>query len=155
LPALTTLLRERRLSLLLDALNEIPHRGDEPVRLWKAFLQTLDRDYPGNRVVFSCRSLDDSASLSSRELTVPQVRIDCDDALEIVDHERARDIVDAGIALGVLDEDLGREELLYVHQLLQEYFAAHRLAATPEATLVQVEWRADRVSPSLQEPWQV
>jgi len=288
LSSLTTLLRERRLTLLLDALNEIPHRGGEAVRLWKDFLQMLDRDYRGNRVVFSCRSLDYSASLSSKELTVPQVRIeplsdaqvqefvelycpeyaatlwanlegspqldllrtpyylkllveqtvsgeiplgraalftgfvrqalkrevdgdhplfqagdllaehdlrrltqgrwrsacelprrgvlfdrlsalayemqrqrdateasqvriDLDEALEIVDHERARDIVDAGIALGVLDEDLGREELLYVHQLLQEYFAAHRLAAAPEAALVQVEWRADRLSPSLQE----
>jgi formylglycine-generating enzyme required for sulfatase activity len=80
-----------------------------------------------------------------------QVRIDIDEAMEIVDHEPARDIIDAGLALGVLDEDLGREELLYVHQLLQEYFAAHRLAAAPEPGLVQVEWRADRVSPSLQE----
>jgi formylglycine-generating enzyme required for sulfatase activity len=287
LSSLTTLLREQRLTLLLDALNEIPHSGSEPARLWKEFLQMLDRDYPGNRVVFSCRSLDYSASLSSRELTVPQVRIeplsddqvrefvehycpehaatlwanlegspqldllrtpyylkllveqtvageipkgraalftgfvrqalkrevdgdnplfqagdllaerdlrrltqgrwrsacelprrgvlfdrlsalayemqrqhdateasqiriDIDDALELVDHERARDIVDAGIALGVLDEDLGREELLYVHQLLQEYFAAHRLAAAPEPTLLQVEWGANRASPSLQ-----
>ncbi len=288
LPALTTLLRERRLTLLLDALNEIPHPGDEPVRLWKTFLQQLDRDYPGNRVVFSCRNLDYSASLSSRELPVPQVRIeplsddqvqqfvklycpehadtlwdnlsgspqldllrtpyylkllvdqtldgeipvgraalftgfvrqalkrevngdhplfqagdlvaerdltrlthgtwrtpcelprrgvlfaklsdlayamqrqretheaaqirvDLDDALAILDHERGPDLVKAGVALGVLDEDLGRDELLYVHQLVQEYFAAHRLAAAPDPSWVQVEWRADRVSPSLRD----
>ena len=288
LPSFTALLHERRLTLLLDALNEIPHSGGEPVRLWKDFLQTLDREYPGTRVVFSCRSLDYSASLSSRELPVPQVRIeplsdtqvrefverycpehaetlwanlagtpqldllrtpyylrllveqtvageipvgraalftgfvrqalkrevdgddplfqagdllaerdlrrltqgrwrsdcelpqrgalfgklsalayqmqrqraaneasqiriDIDDALDLLDHERAREMVDAGLALGVLDEDLAREELLYAHQLLQEYFAAQRLAAAPDPALVQVEWRADRVSPSLQE----
>lgn len=253
LPGLTTLLRQQRLTLLLDALNEIPHSGDEPIRLWKDFLQQLDRDYPGNRVVFSCRSLDFSGGLSSKELPVPQVRIErlsdaqvqqfvelycpehaatlwanlagspqlellrtlyylkllveqtvageipvgraalftgfvrqvlkrevdgdhplfragdlvaardltrlthgtwrspcelpgrgvlfdklstlayemqrqhgvneasqvrihLDDALEILNHERDTDIVKAGIALGVLDEDLGRDELLYVHQ---------------------------------------
>ncbi|ETW99008.1 MAG: hypothetical protein ETSY1_16605 [Candidatus Entotheonella factor] len=76
LPPLPTLLREQRLTLLLDALNEIPHPGGEPVRFWKDFLQRLDRDYPGNRVVFSCRSLDYSASLSAKELPVPQVRIE-------------------------------------------------------------------------------
>jgi hypothetical protein len=76
LPSLTTLLQQQRLTLLLDAFNEIPHSGSEAVRLWKEFLQMLDRTYPGNRVVFSCRSLDYSASLSSRELTVPQVRIE-------------------------------------------------------------------------------
>ncbi len=76
LPSLTTLLRERRLTLLLDALNEIPHAGPESIRRWKDFLQILDRDYPDTRILFSCRSLDYSASLSSKELTVPQVRIE-------------------------------------------------------------------------------
>jgi hypothetical protein len=36
----------------------------------------LNRDFPGNRVIFSCRSLDYSAPLSSRDLPVPQVRIE-------------------------------------------------------------------------------
>jgi len=76
LPSLFTLLREQRLTLLLDALNEMPHSGDEPIRLWKDFLQMLGRDYPYNRVIFSCRSLDYSASLSSKEWPVPQVRIE-------------------------------------------------------------------------------
>jgi formylglycine-generating enzyme required for sulfatase activity len=40
--------------------------------------------------------------------------------------------------------------VLYVHQLLQEYFAARQLARTPQAELVQQEWRAERVVPSLQ-----
>lgn len=62
--------------MLLDALNEIPYAGAEPVRLWKAFLGQLERDYPDNRVVFSCRSLDYSVTLSSKESPVPQVRIE-------------------------------------------------------------------------------
>jgi hypothetical protein len=80
---------------------------------------------------------------------VAQIRIDIDDALEIVNHARDEDIIEAGVALGVLDQDLGREELLYVHQLMQEYFAARQLASAPDPTLVRVEWRADRVSSAL------
>jgi hypothetical protein len=76
LPDLETLLRERQLTLLLDALNEIPYAGAEPVRLWKAFLGDVERDYPNTRVIFSCRSLDYSVTLSSKESPVPQVRIE-------------------------------------------------------------------------------
>jgi len=36
-----------------------------------------------------------------------------------------------------------------VHQLLQEYFAARHLARTPQAALVQQEWRTEHVVPSL------
>jgi formylglycine-generating enzyme required for sulfatase activity len=287
LPALDTLLRERRLMLLLDALNEIPSAGAESVRLWKAFLAQLQRDYPGNRVVFSCRSLDYSVSLSSKEQPVPhvrieplsdaqvqefvarycpehaatlwqnlqntpqlellrspyylkllitqttageipagraalftgfvrhalrrevegdnvllqpgallhardvqrlsqghtwppfalpergilipklsalafqmqtqrtaneaaQVRIAYDEALVMLDHPSAEDILKAGGSLGVLDENRSHDEVLYVHQLLQEYFAARQLARQPQGVLVQQEWRTDHVVPSLQ-----
>ena len=79
-----------------------------------------------------------------------QVRIPYDEALAILAHPRAEDILKAGAALGVLEEDRGRDEVLYVHQLLQEYFAARQLARAPQAELVQQEWRAERVVPSLQ-----
>jgi formylglycine-generating enzyme required for sulfatase activity len=79
-----------------------------------------------------------------------QVRVAYDEALAILAHPRAEDILKAGEALGVLEEDRGRDEVLFVHQLLQEYFAARQLARTPQAELVQQEWRADRVIPSLQ-----
>jgi len=288
LPGLDVLLRERRLTLLLDALNEIPYAGAEPVRLWKDFLRQLARDYAGTRVVFSCRHLDYSVTLSSKDLPVPQVRIEplsdaqvqefitlyCpehgatlwqnlqgtpqldllrspyylkllvaqttageipagraalftgfvrhalqrevesdnvlfqpgallhtrdvqrlvqahpwppfelpergilipklsqlafqmqtqwavneasqvrvtyDAALAMLNHARAEDILKGGEALGVLEEDRGRDEVLYVHQLLQEYFAARQLARAPQAELVQQEWRADRVMPNLQD----
>ena len=289
LPPLEDLLRQRRLTLLLDALNEIPQIGSEAIRCWKDFLWELAHDFPGNRVIFSCRSLDYSATLSSQDLPVPQVRIealsdeqvrefvqlycpqhstvlwrnlqgsrqlellrspyflkllvaqtaegeipegraalfsgfvrqalkrevekdnplfkpsplftqrDCrrllqarawrrpyelptqgrlfgklselafgmqaqhqnkeasqvrieyEDALELLNHERAGDILTAGEALGILEEDLGRDEVLYVHQLMQEYFAARRLAKEPDAELVQIAWEVDRATPSLAE----
>jgi formylglycine-generating enzyme required for sulfatase activity len=286
LPGLDILLPQRRLTLLLDALNEIPVAGAAPVQRWKEFLRQLERDFPGNRAVFSCRHLDYSVTLSSKELPVPQVRIEplsnaqvqefvtvyCpehgatlwqnlegtpqlevlrspyylkllvaqttsgdipagraalftgfvrqalrrevsdnalfqanvllherdvlrlndlrpwppyelpergilipklsvlafqmqsqreaneaaevripyDEALTILAHPRTEDILKAGAALGVLEEDRSRDEVLYVHQLLQEYFAARQLARMPQAELVQQEWRADRVVPSLQ-----
>ena len=80
-----------------------------------------------------------------------QVRIAYADALDLLSPDCGQDVLKAGEALGVLEEDLGRDEVLYVHQLLQEYFAARWLAAHPEPRWVQVEWRADRVSPSLQD----
>ena len=78
-----------------------------------------------------------------------QVRVAYDEALQMLDHPDAEDILKAGGALGVLDEDRGRDEVLYVHQLLQEYFAARLLARQPQPALVQQEWRADRVVPDL------
>jgi len=287
LPPLDALLQQRRVTLLLDALNEMPQTGPESLRNWKTFLAELSQRYPGNRVLFSCRSLDYSATLSSKDLPVPQVRIEAlsdaqiqqflelycpdhytalwdnlagspqldvlrspyflkllvaqtthgeipeghaalfggfarqalqreieadhplfqpgallgerdrqrfgqprhwktphelprqgllfdklshlafemqarrqpgeasqvriayPDALDLLAHACGDDVLKAGEALGVLEEDLGRDEVLYIHQLLQEYFAARWLAAHPEPHWVQVEWRADRVSPSL------
>ncbi|MCB1776937.1 MAG: SUMF1/EgtB/PvdO family nonheme iron enzyme, partial [Candidatus Competibacteraceae bacterium] len=80
-----------------------------------------------------------------------QVRIDYQDALDLLAHDRANEVLQAGEALGVLEEDLGRDAVLYVHQLLQEYFAARWLAAHPEPYRVQRAWRADQVSPHLAE----
>lgn len=289
LPALNTLLQEQRLTLLVDALNEMPYPGPEPVQRWKDFLRQLAQDHPKTRVVFSCRRLDYSASLSSNDFPVPQVRIellsdeqiqsflevycpafgeqlwgnlkdspqfevlrspyylkllvqqtsageipagraalftgfvrqalnrevvgdhalfradellhardiqrltlastwknpfalpergrlipklsllafqmqihqsateggqvrvDYDEAVDMLDDPRAEDILKAGEALGVLEQDLGRDEVLFVHQLLQEYFAARQLGKEPHPEFVTQEWRADRVTPSLAE----
>ena len=60
-----------------------------------------------------------------------QVRIDLDDALDILDSEVDEAIVAAGEALSVLDEDEAAGEIMYVHQLVQEYFAARALAREP------------------------
>ena len=72
--------RERqRLLLLLDGLNEMPHHDDADyhARLgeWKRCLHAELCAHTGNRVVFSCRSLDYSAPLSTPALRVAQVLV--------------------------------------------------------------------------------
>jgi NACHT domain len=47
LPALETCLQEQRLTLLLDALNEMPAAGTEPVQLWRDFLGNWNRPIQG------------------------------------------------------------------------------------------------------------
>jgi formylglycine-generating enzyme required for sulfatase activity len=46
------------------------------VQPWRTLVRELAQHYPHIWVIFSCRSLDYSASLSSRDLPVPQVRIE-------------------------------------------------------------------------------
>ncbi|MBN1203036.1 MAG: SUMF1/EgtB/PvdO family nonheme iron enzyme [Anaerolineae bacterium] len=293
LPPLPDLLREGRMLLLLDALNEMPHRDSreyrERIDLWKHFLLETLRDCPGNRVLFSCRSLDYSAPLSSPDLRVPQVqiepmddariqqflaaylpaqadaiwaeldrspqldlfrtpyflkllldqveahqaipegraglftgfvrqslrreierggrlfqpdtlltdydwerlttnqwrdehdlpedgallprisrlafqmqtdriqtegaqvRIKRDQARTLLDHDRSADILRAGTELSVLDEDRAQQEVMFFHQLLQEFFAARKLARDPQPELVRVAWHVDHVAPTLAE----
>ncbi len=286
LPPVDDWLRAGRGILLLDALNEMPSAGRDAIGLWKEFLREMAQTCPGSRFIFSCRSLDYSSSLSSKDLTVPhvrieslsdaqvehflqvysrhgatlwrhlkgtpqldlyrtpiylkmlvnqadaeghipagraalftgfvrqalqrerkadnprfqpdnlltqfdydrltqhrwkhaydlpgrgvlipklaglahrmqqqriateasQVRIDYDQALALLDHAKAEDILKAGVDLGVLDMDV--DDVLYIHQLMQEYFAARCLAAAPDAERVRTEWRADWINPSLEQ----
>ncbi len=290
LPPLPEALRDGRMVLLLDAVNEIPHRDaadyGERIGLWRAHLAELARRFPGTRAVFSCRSLDYSASLSTADLPVPHVRIEqladaqveefltlygpehgsalwaqlrstpqldlfrspfylrlllaqagadgvapggraalftgfvrqsllrevtaanplfrqgylldrrdherlarnewrtetdlpgrgpllpalwrlafelqgrrapgetsrvrapYDDALDLLGGE-AEDLLHAGVALQVLEVQW--EDVLYVHQLMQEYFAARALATAPQPDLARSPWRVVDLSPSLDE----
>ncbi len=297
LPALDTLLAQGPSLLLLDALNEMPHTeaSYRPlVRAWAEFLADLRRRFPACRVVFSCRSLDYSASLSTAVIPVPHVDIEklsperireflhhyagdhaqplyqaieraqqfdlygtafflkmlvdqagrtgqvppdraalftafvrkllarevarpnplltepgllsgrdldrlphllessrnvapyalpeggplfpklaelahalqaagfCgeryqvvetfDRALAVLGHpafERAEAVILAACALSVLEQNLAADTVQFFHQLLQEYFAARRLAAAPEPAKVALPWRADEVAPNL------
>ncbi len=79
-----------------------------------------------------------------------QVLVDYDTACRLIDHARYEDILKAGEALHVVDEDIARDEVRYFHQLLQEFFAARVIAVAPNPALVHVEWQVDRVSPSLE-----
>ncbi|MCB9176978.1 MAG: SUMF1/EgtB/PvdO family nonheme iron enzyme [Caldilineae bacterium] len=293
LPALDSLLAEGRVTLLLDALNEMPVASEREFRErlggWKDWLLRLTQERPGNRVVFSCRTLDYSAPLSTPALRVPQVqiealddaqvheflrryspvrgediwkaiagtpqlealrapfflallvdqveasgelaqdraglftgfvrqalkreverdnplfaleellssrdlrrlthwqwqgaydlpergalmpklsglaygmqtadaaggasqlRLDYDRALELLSHDQDETLVKAGVAIGVLDEDPAVDELLYRHQLLQEYFAARVLSRAPQPELVRAPWRAAEIRPSVRE----
>jgi class 3 adenylate cyclase/formylglycine-generating enzyme required for sulfatase activity len=80
-----------------------------------------------------------------------QVRVDIDDALEMIAHEQAESMLRAGAALAILDEDPASDEVLFVHQLVQEYFAARELGRQPDPDLVRAPWRAAEVSPALDE----
>ena len=80
-----------------------------------------------------------------------QVRVDFDDALDLLDDDQDEAIVAAGAALAVLDEDEAAGELMYIHQLVQEYFAARALADEPDPSRVRHAWRADAVDPPLAE----
>jgi len=80
-----------------------------------------------------------------------QVRMDYEVALDLIDHPRNADILKAGMDLAVLDEDVGREEITYFHQLLQEYFAARALAEAPNPELVRQQWRQAEITPHLRE----
>jgi formylglycine-generating enzyme required for sulfatase activity len=90
-----------------------------------------------------------SMQVKGLETEGAQVRIDYDEACEKVAHDRAEEILKAGIALNVLDKDVAQLEIIFFHQLLQEYFAARRLSKEPQSELVQVECDAERVSPTL------
>ncbi|MCB0217716.1 MAG: SUMF1/EgtB/PvdO family nonheme iron enzyme [Caldilineae bacterium] len=78
-----------------------------------------------------------------------QVRLGYPQAAELIDDRDAESVLRAGLALGLLDEDLAAAELGFAHQLLQEYFAARRLARRPQPELARRAWRADAVEPSL------
>jgi formylglycine-generating enzyme required for sulfatase activity len=292
LPEFDRLLQDGQFVLLLDAVNELPHTDEadyrERIRLWRDFIGELPA---GTRVLFSCRSLDYSASLSRTDLPVPHVRIEplsdpqveeflavydgehgpglwqqlrgrpqldlfrspfylrlllaqagnggpalagkaalftgfvrqallreveaehplfrpaflldqsdhkrivqhswrnavdlpvrgpllpalsrlahglqarrapgeasrlrvpWDDALELLNGthhaQLGEPLLYAGVALQVLEEQWG--DVFFVHQLLQEYFAARQLAGKPQPELAATAWRADEMSPSLPE----
>ena len=78
-----------------------------------------------------------------------QVRILEREAISLLDHPQARDIIQAGIQLSILDKEIATRELTFTHQLIQEYFAARLLAQNPDPTKAAVPWRADETQPSL------
>jgi class 3 adenylate cyclase/formylglycine-generating enzyme required for sulfatase activity len=78
-----------------------------------------------------------------------QVRVDIDDAIDLMDHPAAEAVVSAGVALSILDERTADDELHFTHQLLQEYFAARRLAREVDPGCLTVPWRARETVPDL------
>lgn len=62
----------------------------------------------------------------------------------------AAKVVAAGLQLSILDRDAATGDVMFQHQLLQEYFAARRLAERPQPELVRTEWHAERIEPRLE-----
>lgn len=79
LPRLAEFVAAGRLLLLLDGLNELPHADRAAyaayVALWRECAHELIAEHPGNRVVFSCRTLDYTIPLSSTAMPVPRLKI--------------------------------------------------------------------------------
>ncbi len=82
---------------------------------------------------------------------IGQIRLAYDEAIRLLAHEDAEDILRAGVALSILDEDRCRDEVLYRHQLLQEYFAARVLStrADEAASCVARPWRRSEIQPDV------
>ncbi len=78
LPEFKTLYQNGKMLLLLDGLNEMPHRDQtdygQRIDRWQQFWQQTS--HYGNTVVFSCRSLDYSAVLSGEGATVHQTELE-------------------------------------------------------------------------------
>jgi len=74
MPPLDKLAKEQRVTLLLDALNEIPRTVDfkQVIKVWSCFLE--QNSY--YRVRFSCRSLDYSHGLKFGGSSIPHVRVE-------------------------------------------------------------------------------
>ncbi len=80
-----------------------------------------------------------------------QIRIGFKQALELIGIGKPEKIIECGVAISVLDQDIHSDEVKFHHQLLHVYFAARRLAEEPKPELVSVEWRASEVRPTLAE----
>ncbi len=83
-----------------------------------------------------------------------QVRVAEAAVVTLLNHPLAAEIITAGIQLNVLDKELAGmdgPEITYLHQLLQEYFAARTVAQTPEPERLAIAWHVDEVTPTLKE----
>lgn len=80
LPGLRHYLDSGRMLLLVDGLNELAHFDSADLRRrideWRSFLYHHVRDVPGNRALFTCRTLDYGAMLSSKDIGVPHIRVE-------------------------------------------------------------------------------
>ncbi len=114
---------------------------------WKANWELPERGPLVPKLVNLAYDMQDQSGIGG----AAQVSIDLDDALDLLSHERDEDIVRAGLALSVLDEDTAQDELLFAHQLTQEYFAARRLAADPQPERVSTPWKTADVQPPIRD----
>jgi formylglycine-generating enzyme required for sulfatase activity len=89
------------------------------------------------------------AGSDTSALRVPYEKVE-----EIFEARLPDDVLRGGIDLQLLEDDRVREEISFVHQLVQEYFAGRVFAATVDrdpqvVTRVRTPWRAIDMTPSL------
>ena len=70
---LAAALRQGRLLLLFDSLNEMPYRDEDEYRLKVQALRQFTDAWPGNRVVFTCRTRDYSEKLGLTEVEIKRL----------------------------------------------------------------------------------
>ncbi len=79
-PLLEAFFRQRKLTLLLDGLNEIPRESQDDYRQrvqeWRDLINEVESQYFGVLLLFSCRPLDYSQRIDAgREMPLPEVDI--------------------------------------------------------------------------------
>jgi formylglycine-generating enzyme required for sulfatase activity len=79
-PPLEKFMRQGRLTLLLDGLNEIPRDDDAGYRArvaeWRELVDAVDREHPGVHLLFACRPLDYSERLDAgRHTRLPKIEV--------------------------------------------------------------------------------
>lgn len=60
-------------------------------------------------------------------------------------------VLEAGESIDVLVRETGADTTVFRHQILQEYFAARRLARFPDPERVRLEWRAAAIEPGIRQ----
>lgn len=90
-----------------------------------------------------------------------QLVVDYDKALMSLaptpgDEEAARAILLTACEISVLEHEPGKDQVQFVHQLIQEYFAGRQLAVEPQTALVKVGWKStdvgERTPENINEP---
>ena len=112
---------------------------------WRTPLELPER----GQLVPRLGALAHGMQLTHRAAAGAQARMTYDDALSLIDDPLGEEILRAGNAITVLDDDRDRDEVAFFHQLLQEYFAARQLTKTPCPALVAAPWRSTDISPSV------
>ena len=140
---------------------------DNPIFLPGSLLDERDyrrsmssRSWPTPATLPERGALFTSLSLLANSMQVRKMRGDAslvhisyDEAAEIVGPELIDDVLRAGAALTLIHESWDRDEIMFFHQLMQEYFAARYVAAHPGEgpEFARVEVMAERISPSVED----
>jgi len=111
-----------------------------------------DYDLPAEGPLFPAlagfaRTLQERHGAAAGSARGSRVRVRRAEALSLLGRDRGPDLLEGAHALQLLD--LAGNDVLFVHQLFQEYFAARAMAESPQPALALSPWRAGEITPSL------